>query len=146
MKKYTLTFAVTLMAFGLALAQLPKSLGSAGGADIGSLVGQFADDAISPDALDSDFDLGGFAKKAKGISDVASIGKHVNKLIGHVKPGMFKDGVDPAKLMDMGNSVKSIADASGLMKKLNNGLVSKAFKGGWGQKSSLFNSALDALK
>lgn len=145
MKKYTLTFIVSIVLLGTGLAQLPKSLGSAGGADIGSLVGQFAEDGLSKDAMKSDFDLGGFAKKAKGISDIASIGGHVNKLIGNIKPGMFKDGVDVPKLMDMAGSAKSIADATGVMKKLNNSLLSKAFKGGWSKKSGLWDKALGAL-
>jgi hypothetical protein len=145
MKKYTLIFVATLFTCSAAMSQLPSSLGSVGGADIGSLVSQFAGDGLSSDAMNSDFDLAGFAKKAKGITDVASIGGQVKKLIGSIKPGMFKDGVDVPKLLDMANSAKSIADAAGLMKKLNNSLLSKAFKGGWDQKSSLWNTALDAL-
>ena len=98
------------------------------GANIGDLVGQFASEGLSPDAMDADFDLDSFVGKAKGVSDVATIGTHVSKLMGHIKPGMFKDGVDVPKLMGMAGSAKSIADASGLLKGLNNGLIGKAFK------------------
>ena len=145
MKKYTLTLVVTLMAFSAGMTQLPSSLGSVGGADIGSLVSQFSNDGLSSDAMDSDFDLAGFADKAKGVTKIARIGKLVNKLIGHIKPGMFKEGVDTGNLLDMGKSVKSIADSAGLMKKLNDSLLPKAFNSGWGQKSGMWSKALDAL-
>jgi len=59
---------------------------------------------------------------------------------------MFKDGIDVSKLLHTGNSVKSIANAIGLMKKINNSLLPKAFKSGWGQKNDMWEKALDALK
>ena len=131
----TLITALFLFAgVSLSIAQLPTSLPSGGGAGIGDLVGQFAGDALSPDALGDDFNVDKFVKDAKGISDAASIGTHVNNLIGHIKPGMFKDGVDANKLLDMGNSVKGIADAAGLLKNLDNGLLGKAFKSDWSSK------------
>ena len=126
----------------VASAQLP----SMGGA--GDLLGKFTKDALSDDAMKPEFkDMKkGFLKDAKKMTDMASIGGHVNKLIGFIKPGMFKEGVNVDDLMGAANSVKSIADATGIMKKLQDSLLPKAFKSKWpGKKQDAFNTALDAL-
>jgi len=116
--------------------------------NVGDLLGKFTKEAVSDDALTDDF-LGGkkdFIKQAKGTTDLAAVGGHLQSLIGGIKPGMFKDGVDVGQLTSMAGSLKSIADATGLMKKLQNGLVEKAFKKGWlGKKSDKFTKALDML-
>ncbi len=133
----------TMLIMGtVASAQLP----SMGGA--GDLLGKFANDALDDDAMKPEFkDMKkGFIKDAKKMTDAASIGAHVNKLMGFIKPGMFKEGVDVNQLMDAANSVKSIAEATGIMKKLQDSLLPKAFKGSWaGKKQNAFNTALDAL-
>jgi hypothetical protein len=103
----------------------------------------FDDDALTDDFLDGKKD---FIKKAKGTADLAALGGHLQSLIGGIKPGMFKEGVDVGQLTSMAGSLKSIADATGLMSKLQNGLLEKAFKKGWsGKKSDKFNKALEML-
>lgn len=141
MKTLVALFAL-LLAGTTSFAQLP----SMGGA--GDLLGKFTKDALADDAMKPEFkDMKkGFIKDAKKLTDAASIGQHINKLMGFIKPGMFKGGVDVNQLMDAANSVKSIADATGIMKKLQDSLLPKAFKGSWaGKKQDAFNTALDAL-
>ena len=133
------------LAVGLstAAAQLPSIGGNAG-----DLLGQFTKKALSDDALTAEFKDGkkDFIKQAKGTADLAALGGHIQSLVGGIKPGMFKDGVDVGQLSSMAGSLKSIADATGLMKKLQNGLVDKAVKKGWlGKKSDKFAKALDML-
>ena len=64
------------------------------------VLGSFVNDGLSPEAMKVGFAAGSFMKSAGDIADVASLGTHVNKLIGHIKPGMFKEGVDVNQLMD----------------------------------------------
>lgn len=140
--KNLILLCTMLLASTVVSAQLPGM----GGA--GDLLGQFTKDALADDAMKPEFmDMKkGFIKDAKKLTDAASIGTHVNKLMGFIKPGMFKEGVDVNQLMDAANSVKSIAEATGVMKKLQDSLLPKAFKGSWaGKKQDAFNAALDAL-
>lgn len=141
MKTLIALFAL-LMVGATVSAQLP---GMGGGGD---LLGKFTKEALDDDAMKPEFkDMKkGFIKDAKKMTDAASIGGHINKLMGFIKPGMFKEGVNVNELMDAANSVKSIAEATGIMKKLQNSLLPKAFKGSWaGKKQDAFNTALDAL-
>lgn len=141
MKTLFVLFAM-ILAGSTAYAQLPSMGGG------GDLLGKFTKQALSDDAMKPEFkDMKkGFLKDAKKLTDAASIGQHISKLTGFIKPGMFKEGVDINQLMDAANSVKSIAEATGVMKKLQDSLLPKAFKGNWaGKKEDAFNAALDAL-
>ena len=143
MRLTSILFFFLAVGLSTAAAQLPSVGGNAG-----DLLSKFTKEALSDDALTDDF-LDGkkdFIKKAKGTADLAALGGHLQSLIGGIKPGMFKDGVDVGQLTSMAGSLKSIADATGLMKKLQSGLVEKAFKKGWlGKKSDNFTKALDML-
>ena len=127
-----------------ASAQMP-SLNMDDLAGAGKLLNQFTKKGLSPDALSGDFaDVKkDCLKGTKGLTDVAGLGGHINKLIGFIKPGMFKGGVDVAQLMDAANSAKSIADATGLMSKLSGSLKPEAFKKGF--NADKFNDALSLL-
>lgn len=114
----------------------------------GDLLNQFTKKGLSDEAMTPEFKdvKKDFLKSAKTMTDAADIGMHINKLVGFIKPGMFKNGVDVNQLMEMGSSVASIADAAGLLGKLQDSLIPGAFKSGWGKQQDAFNSALDALK
>ena len=144
--KTLLTTLFLAVAMTTVYAQIPSSMSEmTGGGGIGDALSQFASKGLSADALSDGFDVGKFANDVKGVSDIASIGGHVNNLIGHIKPGMFKEGVDVNKLLDMGNSAKSIADATGLLKGLDNSLLGKAFKSDWSSQRPAWQNALDLL-
>lgn len=133
---------ITFIAMGIApaMAQMPD-MGDLG--NLGGLVGKFAKKGLDPSALAEDFDAKSFAKDAKGMSDIGDLGGHINNLIGAVKPEMWKDGVDINALKEAGKSAKTIADATGLMDKVQNSLIKKAFKGNW--KPEKFSKALGLL-
>lgn len=143
MKASLFTVIVLFLSF-TANGQIPGATNMPG-ADPGGVLETFVSDGLSPDAMTEGFNAESFLKDAGSIADAASLGKHVNKLIGFIKPGMFKEGVDVNELMDVANSAKSLADAAGVLRRLEGGLLPKALKSDWAGKSTAWHQALDLL-
>ena len=143
---FSFLLATSLLAVTKISAQVPAVPGT-GNANIGNLLGQFAN-GIKPSSFTDAWagKKSGFLSGLAGIKDVAGIGKSIGSLAGFIKPGMFKSGFKVQDLVNSANSLKSMADASGLLKKFEGGLKPEAMASGWAGKRSGWLNALNLIK
>lgn len=144
-------FAVCLLTLVFSVqAQLPTvQKPSAAGvkANAGQLIGQFAN-ALKPTSFTDAWTgqknnfLGGLGKVTGGSGIASSIGT----LAGFIKPGMFKSGFNVQQLLQSANTVKTVSQATGLLKNLEGGLKPEAFVSGWAKQRTGWLSALSLLK
>ncbi|WP_315819169.1 hypothetical protein [Paraflavitalea speifideaquila] len=128
---------------GQAQLKLPKT----GLGNIGSLLTQFSG-ALKPTSL-LDSWAGGGKTDWLGLPQGyrwGGLGKSISSLAGFIKPSMFKGGFDVAGLIKTANTVKTISNATGLLKNLEGGLKPEAFSSDWSSKRSGWLSALNLIK
>jgi len=139
------TLALITLAYFSGNAQLPSV--TTNHANAGSLLTQFAK-AIKPASFLSSWASGksGWLGKAAKVVDAPGMASSISSLAGFIKPGMFKSGFNVQELMAAAGTAKSMADATGLMKKLEGGLKPEAMSSDWGAKKTGWESALALLK
>ncbi|HEU4471363.1 MAG TPA: hypothetical protein VFR58_09780 [Flavisolibacter sp.] len=143
---------ILLMAFALltmrAEAQLPKvSKEAKSAANPGKLLSQLAN-AIQPSSFTGAWSgsKGGWLSKAQKVSDALSMANTISSLAGFIKPGLFKEGSSAQNIIQTAKTVKTYADAAGLLRSFEGGLKPEAFLKNWsGQRSGWLN-ALNLLK
>lgn len=135
-----------LLFAGTSFGQITTKLGT-GNANIGSLLTQFTN-AIKPSAFTSQWATGktDFLNTASKVTDAAAVGKSIASLAGFIKPDMFKQGFNLQSLLSTANTVKTMANAVGLLKNLEGGLKPEAFASGWTTKRPAWLSALNLIK
>lgn len=141
-------FSVILMLLSVSssFGQLTTKLGT-GTANVGSLLTQFTN-AIKPTSFTSQWATGktNFLSTASKVTDAVGVGKSIASLAGFIKPDMFKQGFNVQNLISTANTVKTLADASGLLKKFEGGLKPEAFLSSWTSKRTGWLSALSLIK
>ncbi len=127
-------------------AQLPTVKAPAA-ANIGSLVSQFTE-GINPASFADKWTDGkaGFLGNAGKIAGAADLGKTITSLAGFIKPTLFKQGFNLQSLLGAAATVKTMTQATGLLKNLEGGLKPEAFVSGWASKRSGWLSGLDLIK
>jgi hypothetical protein len=128
-------------------AQIPD-LSKTGAPNPGNLLKQFAGQ-LKPGAMLSSWASGAKAKwlsTVSSVKDAAGMAKGISSLTSFIKPESFLKGFDPASITQGAGAVKSLSDAGGLLKKLEDGLKPESFLSSWASKKPAFNSALDMLK
>lgn len=143
--KLKFVFAACMLFFvAVTKAQLPKVNG---GASIGNLVTQFTN-AVKPASFTSAWTgaKGNFLSNAGKIKDAVGVGKSIASLAGFIKPDMFKQGFNVQNLISTANTVKTMAQATGLLKSLEGGLKPEAFVSGWATKRTGWLNALSLIK
>jgi len=83
------------------------------------------------------------AQKASNAVDIANT---VSSLVGFIKPDVFKQGSTAKSLLEMSNKVKTMAEATSLLKSFEGGLKPAAFTSSWGSMRTGWLSALNQLK
>jgi len=148
MKKGFSLLVVLLLTFSSALfAQLPVKIPGTGNAGIGNLVSQFTN-AVKPASFTDAWagNKGSFLSNAGKITDAVGVGKSIASLAGFIKPGMFKQGFNVQNLISTAGTIKTMAQATGLLKSFEGGLKPEAFTSGWAGKRSGWLSALNLIK
>ena len=146
---------IILLAWGLMLsthalhAQLPSISKDAvnAAANPGALVSQFTS-ALKPTSFTDAWSGGktGFLGKAQKASNAISMASTISSLAGFIKPSLFKEGSSAGSILQTANTVKTMAEATGLLKSLEGGLKPEAFASGWSGQRSGWLSALSLLK
>ncbi len=142
--KKIMGIAIAALLFTQALqAQLPK-VAKAGP---GKLLTQFAN-AVKPASFLSSWtgEKTSWLAKAGKVTDAIGIAQSVSSLAGFIKPDMFKSGFNVASLLQTANTVKTITDATGVLKSLEGGLKPEALSTGWNKQRTGWLSALNLLK
>ena len=150
MKRYVvilLTLCIFLLSTGS--AQTPKlPTGSvAGVANAGKLLSQLAN-AIKPSSFTDAFsgEKSNWLASAAKVADPKGIAGSVSSLAGFIKPGLFKQGLNAQSIVKTAGTVKTVAEASGLLKKFEGALKPEAFTSGWASQKTGWLSALSLLK
>jgi hypothetical protein len=133
----TTVFFVT-QSFAPAKAPIPN---------VGDLVKQFTS-AIKPSSFLNSWTKGksGFLSNAAKITSASGLAKSVSSLAGFIKPTMFKDGFNLKGLQQGASTAKTMTDATGLLKNLEEGLKPEAMTDDWASKKTGWLSALSLLK
>lgn len=129
-------------------AQVPSvKTPTAAAPNIGSLVSQFTD-GINPTSFTDKWTDGkaGFLGNAGKIANPAGLGQSITSLAGFIKPEMFSKGFNLQGLLSTAATVKTMTQATGLLKNLEGGLKPDAFASGWAGKRSGWLSALSLIK
>ncbi len=144
MKNMLVSLALIVMSCHLVQAQLPKVGGIA---NAGQLVTQLIN-AIKPTSFTSAFTgaKDGILGQASKISSAASLASTVSSLVGYIKPEMFKTGSTAKSLLDMSSKVKTMTDATGLLKDFEGGLKPEALTSNWSASRTGWLTALNQLK
>jgi hypothetical protein len=115
--------------------------------NIGNLMSQFTD-GINPSSFTDKWADGkaGFLGNAGKIAGAAGLGQSITSLAGFIKPEMFTKGFNIQSLLSTAATVKTMTQATGLLKNLEGGLKPEAFVSGWAGKRSGWLSALSLIK
>ena len=142
--KFTFAFALLLFVAATGIAQIPKVSGTG---SIGNLVSQFTN-AIKPTSFLSSWtgEKGNFLSTAGKVKDAVGVGKSIASLAGFIKPDMFKKGFNVQTLINTANTVKTMSQATGLLKNFEGGLKPEAFVSGWAGKRTGWLNALNLIK
>lgn len=134
-----------VLLFSSSYAQI--KLPSTGGGSIGNLVSQFTN-AIKPSSFTDKWagSKGSFLSTAGKVTDAVGVGKSLASLAGFIKPDMFKQGFNVQNLISTAGTVKTMAQATGLLKSFEGGLKPEALISGWAAKRSGWLSALNLIK
>lgn len=146
-KGFSLVVLLFITSSSLIFAQLPVKIPATGNGGIGNLVSQFTN-AVKPTSFTDAWagNKGSFLSNAGKITDAVGVGKSIASLAGFIKPGMFKQGFNIQNLISTAGTVKTMAEATGLLKKFEGGLKPEAFASGWAGKRSGWLSALNLIK
>jgi len=150
MKRYVITLlSLCIFLVSTSSAQTPKLPGGsvASVANAGKLLSQLAG-AIKPSSFTDAFkgEKSSWLDKAAKVTDPKGIAGSVSSLAGFIKPGMFKQGLNAQSILQTAGKVKSLADASGLLKTFEGALKPDAFTSGWASQKTGWLSALSLLK
>lgn len=149
MRNTILLFFVFLLAAHMSHAQLPGVPKGAlpAALNAGKLITQLTG-ALKPTSFTDAWTGGksGFMSKAQKVSDAVSMASTVASLAGFIKPSLFKEGSSAAGILQTANTVKTMTDATGLLKSFEGGLKPEAFTSAWSGERSSWQSALNLLK
>ncbi|OQP64603.1 hypothetical protein [Niastella populi] len=145
--KKMLAGATLLVLFCTSVAAQLPGINKNAAASPGRLLTQFTS-ALKPTSFLSTWagakeGILGNARKAATAVDIANT---VSSLIGFIKPEMFKQGSTAKSLMNVSGRIKTMSDAAGLLKSLENGLKPEAFTSNWAAAKPGWLSALSQLK
>jgi len=130
-------------------AQVPKELPSTkmGTVNAGSLLTQFTN-AIKPTSFTDQWANGksSWLSSASKIATAPGMIENISSLSKFIKPSMFRSGFSAQSLLQTATKAKSMADAAGLLKKLEGGLKPEAMVSGWSGERNTWLSALNLLK
>ncbi len=134
-----------VLMFSSSFAQI--KLPSTGGGGIGNLVSQFTN-AINPASFTDKWatNKSSFLSNAGKITDAVGVVKSIASLAGFIKPGMFKQGFNIQNLISTANTVKTMAQATGVLKSFEGGLKPEAFTSGWAAKRPAWLNAVNLIK
>jgi len=143
MKLVFASLFVLMLSSSFAQIKLP----STGGAGIGNLVSQFTN-AINPSSFTDKWasNKGSFLSNAGKITDAVGVGKSIASLAGFIKPGMFKQGFNIQNIISTAGTVKTMAQATGILKSFEGGLKPEAFASGWAAKRPAWLNAVNLIK
>jgi len=138
-------FMLAVIAGSAVHAQLPKLNNTA--VNPGQLLTQFTN-AIKPSSFTNAFAAAkdGILGKAQKASNALDIANTVSSLLGFIKPDLFKTGSTAKSLMDMSNKVKTMTEATGLLRSFEGGLKPEAFTSNWSSMRPGWLTALNQLK
>jgi hypothetical protein len=88
----------------------------------------------------------GWLNKAAKAVTPANLASSVSSLAGFIKPGMFKNGFNLQSLQKAAGAVKTMGDATGVLKNLESGLKPEAMNDSWNSKRASWLSALNLIK
>lgn len=153
MKKFVTGFlfvaalTVVTVSANAQLDALKKTATSATESTAGKLLSQFAG-AIKPTSFLSSWagEKSSWLSKASKVTDAVGVAQSVSSLAGAIKPDMFKSGFNVSNLIQTAGTVKTMANAAGLLKNLEGGLKPDALTSAWGTQRSGWLSALSLLK
>ena len=125
-------------------AQLPVPVGKA---DVGSLIGQLVN-GIKPASFLSSFagEKDNFLGSIGKIASAPDLAKNIVSLGKYIKPSMFKEAFSLKNLEKTASTVKTLGQASGLLKKLEGGLKPEAFTSDWASLRPAWSKALGMVK
>ena len=135
-----------LILFSLICFEANAQLPAVAKPDASSLLKQLAG-GINPSSFISSF-AGEKENWLNSISttSVPDLAKNIVSLGSFIKPAMFKQGFSLKSLEKTASTAKTIADASGLMKKLEGGLKPSAMTSDWASVRPGWIKALGLLK
>lgn len=149
MKRLPASIMLLFISCSLVQAQLPQlkkgALSTA--ANPGQLLTQFIN-ALKPTSFTSAWTgaKDGVLGKAQKAANAVEIASTVSSLVGFIKPDLFKQGSTAKSLLDMSNKVKTMGEATSLLKSFEGGLQPAAFTGNWSSMRTGWLSALNQLK
>lgn len=146
-KGFSLLVLLLITCSSALFAQLPIKVPGTGNAGIGNLVSQFTN-AVKPSSFTDAWasNKGSFLSNAGKITDAVGVGKSIASLAGFIKPGMFKQGFNVQNLISTAGTIKTMAQATGLLKSFEGGLKPEALTSSWAGKRSGWLSALSLIK
>jgi len=149
MKRLPASIMLLIISCSLVHAQLPtlKKGALATAANPGQLLTQFTN-ALKPTSFTNTWSAAkdGVMSKAQKAASAVDIANTVSSLVGFIKPELFKQGSTAKSLLDMSNKVKTMAEATSLLKSFESGLQPSAFTGNWSGMRTGWLSALNQLK
>jgi len=149
MKLYVIILSLCTFLISTTSAQTPKlNTGSVTGvANASRLLSQRVS-AIKPSSFTDAFkgEKSNWMDKAAKAVDPKGIAGAVSSLAGFIKPNLFKQGLNPQSILQTAGKVKTMADASGLLKTFEGALKPEAFASGWASQKTGWLSALSLLK
>src|SRR5687768_7463154 len=131
-------------------SQIPKELqtGYTVPVTAGNLVTQFMG-AIKPSSFTGEWASGGKSNWLSTVGKITStpgLIEGVTSLAAYIKPSMFKEAFKPADLLPLAAKAKSMADAAGLLKTLEQGIKPEAMNSNWASTKTTWLSTLNLLK
>ena len=149
MKRFAVILSICIFLVSTTSAQTPKlPTGSVTGVpNAGKLLSQLVT-AIKPSSFTDAFkaEKSNWLDKAAKVADPKGIAGSVSSLAGFIKPNLFKQGLSAQSILQTAGKVKTMADASGLLKTFEGALKPEAFTGGWASQKTGWLSALSLLK
>lgn len=146
--KTLLTSLVLLVITSAVQAQFPTAVNAAKSAvNGGQLLSQFTN-ALKPTSFTSGWTdaKDGIMGKAQKATKAIEIASTVSTVLGYIKPDMFKQGSTAAGLISTANKVKTMGEASGLLKSVEGSLKPEAFTSNWSTNRPAWLAALNQLK
>lgn len=150
--KKLISVVITLLLLVTVHAQLPDVISKTksdliSNASPGKLLAQFSQ-AIKPTSFLSSWtgQKSSWIGKAGKVTDAIGMAQSISSLAGFIKPDMFKNGFNVSNLLQTAGTVKTIANATGVLKNLEGGLKPEALLGSWANQRGGWLSALSLLK